>query len=172
MSDAQNKQLATVAGDPLRPAAESILPADENPYAAPRTPSPAEVRLYSVGSMVLATFFGSTAAGLLLLALNYRRLGWHVAARLWIAISFAMLVASSLSETAEYEYLTLGLLWVTEMIAVGLIAYHLQGPVIQQHRRAMGQMKSPWKALVVGLLVLVVTGVGALAFMYVLDIPL
>ncbi len=120
-------------------------------------------KLFSLIGIGIATFFGTTIAGGLLLAHNYRRLGNRSAANWslllgfgWVVVLWAvclimpgLLVLLILS--GLITPLVIGL-WLLQLSAVIGVARVKQGASIQVHRDSGGRMASNWLALGIGLL--------------------
>jgi hypothetical protein len=117
-------------------------------------PAPA-YKLHDAGSVAVATLLGAPAAGAILMALNYRRLGEKGLAVITLLAGFlvtALLVLLGyVAPNAASTGIGIGLL-----IAMRLIASKVQGPQIAEHVRRGGKLASKWVAAGVGLLFLVV----------------
>ena len=129
------------------------------PYATPVAPA---IKLFSIAGIVIATFFGTPMGGLVLMAINYRRMGreglyWPTL--LWgFATTAAVIVAAMLLPEGFPDTLfNLILLFIMYRIAK-----HLQGSEILVHQASGGGLASNWLALGIGLLTLL--GVAILAF--------
>lgn len=147
-------------------------PPRENPFAAPvhvegpitaleRTERP-YYELYSLWSVVLATFIGSLIAGSVLLAINYRRIGRAGAGRTAIAIGAIATLAVIIVTQLMPDQVPSALSTFPQLVVVYLIATRLQGDILEQHERAFGPLSSPWGALGIGLIFLIL--IAALAF--------
>ena len=149
---------------PKMPAESFEAPEEVNPYAAPLTVSPPEADvtpeglsrprylLYSVGSIVLATFFGTIAAGAIILAINYRRLGMRAEARRSLIIGFAVTATTMLIAAALPDGVPSAVIAIPLLVGMALVANSLQGNLIATHKRHFGMMASPWKAFGIGVL--------------------
>ena len=109
-----------------------------------------EYRLFSSRSVVIATFFGTPAAGALLMALNYWRLGRG--GRAWmvllsgLAVSALAVMAGMWMPRAAAAGLGIGLLIATRIVAMGL-----QAKPVEQHVAVGGRLASNWMAVAIGL---------------------
>ena len=122
------------------------------PYATPAAPV---IKFFSIAGIVIATFFGTPMGGLVLMAMNYRRLGrgdlfWPTL--LWgVATTAGVVVAAILlPDRFPGTLFSLILLFIMRRIAK-----HLQGGEILIHQARGGSMASNWLALGIGLLALI-----------------
>jgi hypothetical protein len=150
-----------------------------NPYASPQSfpavatspggsPSPV-YELYSVGAIVLATFFGSLFAGGLLMSLDYRRLENLGAARLCLIVgAICQILFFGLAFLLPDNIPTLAVL-APQLFVMYLVAEQRLAPKLRAHEKARGKYASLWKAAGIGLacclveLVLIFTLVFVLA---------
>jgi hypothetical protein len=119
-------------------------------------PPPRPVKLYDSGAVGLATFLGTPAAGSVLMALNYKRLGDTSKAALAVVIGVlatGALVAIGLALPSGP--LTTGLGFGSLFATIGL-AKSLQGKTVEDHRNAGGKVGSRWFGAAVGLIGLVI----------------
>ena len=116
-------------------------------------PSKPTFALHKVGSVVLATFFGTPIAGGIVMAVNFFRLGRSQAAGVTIFCSvlvtigviLAAFMLPELGPTGNLVYV------VPQLILAGVIANAFQGEEIQQHIRQGGRVVSAWIAFLIGL---------------------
>jgi hypothetical protein len=119
-------------------------------------------KLYSPGSVTIATLLGSPLAGAIVMALNYDRMGQRKTAWQCCALGFVGTVA----------LFALGIIFpklpngaaVGSVVGMYYAAKSAQGPQFQQHIQQGGRADSPWKAAGIGLLCLVVIGFFIVAF--------
>ncbi|MCZ6643337.1 MAG: hypothetical protein O7F71_17315 [Gammaproteobacteria bacterium] len=125
----------------------------------PLRPPEAELRtsggkpLYSVNGILIATFCGSLAAGILLVYLNYVNLGYNKLAKLtlrWGVAGYMLIIALSTLVPAEPAYL--GLIMILQLGLAGFAAQVLQGAAINYHREHRGTIHSPVRAAGLGFL--------------------
>jgi hypothetical protein len=107
-------------------------------------------KLFSVGQITLATFFGAPVAGCLLLAQNYRALGKDSAARQSLIVGIAstillIAIVSCLPDNFPGRGVALG-----SCFGMRQVAAQLQGGVINNHLKAGGRKGSWWIAFAVG----------------------
>jgi hypothetical protein len=112
-------------------------------------PAAANFSLFNSRAVTLATFFGTPAAGAVLMALNYRRLGekGHAAMVLAVGITvtgLAIALAFATPSVASYP-MGIGLLLLTR-----LLAERLQGKAVALHVSQGGRLASKWVAFAVG----------------------
>jgi hypothetical protein len=128
-------------------------------------PAVPRFRLYPVGAIGLATFLGTPAAGGILLALNFRRLGRPTAAVhavLWPLLATVGLLAAAFA-APEGSGRFLGLLGIVGMV---LLARATQGEAIHEHERAGGKVGGWGRAVLVGLGSLAVVGMVLLIVVF------
>lgn len=113
--------------------------------------TPPEKRLYSVNGMVLGAVLGSLAAALYMAAHNYIALGKPLLAKrilrdgliLYCALMLVGLLApAALGWALVFMVVQGGLTWFA--------ATHLQGPSIEYHQQAGGQLHSMLRSVLVG----------------------
>jgi hypothetical protein len=144
---------------PLKSRVDARAPSDESPHALPSFNVPT-YKLFKIAGIGWATFCGGPLAGGVLLALNSRRLGHQNLARQQLFFSalatLAMGVVTFLATAfwgragdAGFRGMAIGALAAT-------IAYarHAQGLSISVHRTVGATFVSNWKALGIGILVL------------------
>jgi hypothetical protein len=108
------------------------------------------VALYNSSAVTLATFFGTPAAGSVLMAINYQRLGEKANAVLAVVLGFlvtglALGFGYVLPNGVGYP-LGLGLL-----VGMRLVATKLQGEAVARHVSQGGRLGSKWVAFGVGM---------------------
>lgn len=129
---------------------------------------PPAYRLYSSWSVGVATFFGSLAAGGLIMACNYWRL------RRWFAA--ILILAAGLASTAGLVVLYVifttandngkfasSLGGMGEFFIAGTataVADMLQGRALRRHEMLQGRLASPWSAMAIALLLLGLAGLA------------
>ena len=117
-------------------------------------------KLHSVGSIIIASILGSPIAGAALMAINYNRLNRPWAGSLIIVLA-TLGVMGLLVFPVFYILGPLVLLGFRGMLFlhIGIMYYlskFLQGPMIEEHRKFLGEMASKWQGLAAGLI-----GLGA-----------
>ena len=130
---------------------ETSYPSVSQPISCGLSQQPAEdLRLFNAPSVTLATFFGTPAAGALLMALNYRRIGEKNHAVLTLIIGVLVTVLAIVSGFVMPSGVTypigLGLLLATRVAAL-----KLQGETVAQHVSRGGRLGSKWVAFGVGM---------------------
>ena len=115
------------------------------------------IALYSIQGIVMGTIFGSLAAGVVMLYLNYSALGRANLARMvatWGSALFItiILIASFAPGTTGYAFLFM----VIQAGIAYFLADRLQGQAIAYHQQHSGSMHSNVRAVGVGFL----TGIG------------
>jgi hypothetical protein len=116
--------------------------------------------LYTVSGIVVGTFIGSLAAGIVMLYVNYRALGRANLARtvaIWGTGIFVVITVA-----ASFAPMNLAFALIFAVLQSGIaffLADRLQGAAIRYHRESGGRLHSDWRAAGMGLL----TGM-ALAF--------
>lgn len=118
------------------------------------TSSQPSYKLFNAPSVALATLFGAPAAGALLMAINYRRLGqngsaWLVMVLGLLVTGLAVAVGFVIPDSASVP-LGLGLLLGTRLLAV-----KMQGELVAQHVSQGGKLGSKWAAFGVGIVFMV-----------------
>lgn len=127
--------------------------------SANSAPPPA-YKLYDPASVIIATLFGSPAAGAALMAWNERRNGSTRRAVLIFAIGVAVTALA-------FAFGSLVPSWAGGAVAVGLavatmsLAKSLQGAAIRQHLERGGRLHSRWTALGLATACLVIVYVAA-----------
>jgi len=111
---------------------------------------PTALRLYSPGQMAFATALGSPSAGLVLLAMNYRRLG--SSRGFWLSLLFSLaaavaLIVFSIAVPLRGPKYFIPLLYT---FLVYHLAKALQGEAISSHMKH-GLKSSSWSAAGIGL---------------------
>ncbi len=136
-------------------------PAVGNEYVEPRSmegPFRPDYKLYSAGSIALATFFGSPVAGGIVMAINYRRLGRLVAAVhavVWTVVFSAAIITVAMV-LPDDVHIPNSAFVVPQIVAMYFLAASLQGRDIEEHQRRGGLRASAWGAAGIGVLVGVV----------------
>jgi len=138
-------------------------PAPINPYASPVAEEPqlsagdgAAPPLYSATAVSIATFFGSLAAGAVIMAINYARCGRPSAA--WWTIGLGLLATLAFMAGASYlpdDFPALILAGV-QTVAAHVVATRLQQSLIEDHLARGGKLASSWWAFGISLIVAVV----------------
>jgi hypothetical protein len=147
---------------PLNPYQISYVPVDsdhEDPHV--RT-----YKLFSVGSMMLAAFLGSPAAGGVLLAINYLRLGRATAAVFWGLVLLLITCVIFWLAMELPDEVPGAMFLVPQLVIMYVIANSLQGKIITAHQRSGGRMISNWAAAGIGLFVCLVIAGGFIGFMF------
>jgi uncharacterized membrane protein AbrB (regulator of aidB expression) len=116
-------------------------------------PTPVTGPLYRPSAVTLATLIGSPIAGLIVMSINYRRLGRPRAA--WLALAaipaFCCLVAAlALITPDDLPRLASFAPGIVFLLAMMVAADTLQGRAIKQHRRRGGRTGSLLKAAGIG----------------------
>jgi hypothetical protein len=133
-------------------------PAVGNEYVEPRSiegPFRPDYKLYSPGSIVLATFFGSPVAGGIVMAINYKRLGRLVAAVhavVWTVVFTAAIITVAMI-LPDDVHIPNSAFVVPQLIAMYFLAASLQGRDLEEHQRRGGLRASAWGAAGIGVLV-------------------
>lgn len=142
-------------------------------FAPPATdvtvPQARATALHSPQSVAIATFFGSTLAGGVLLAINYARLDRpeHVTKTV-----LASAVGTSLLFALFWvlpENLPNSVLMVPQLFGMYQLTRALQGEAIERHQAGGGSMASRWVAVGIGLLGTLVVGVALAAVVLILE---
>lgn len=144
-----------------------MIESDPNPYQSPAASiddhpatshiqgqSPADYKLYSVGSVVLATFLGSPVAGGAVMAINYKRVGRSIAALhavVWTALVTTAIIAVAIILPDDVN-IPNAVFFLPQIIAMYYFAKSLQGPVVEAHERLGGSLASAWGAAGIGVL--------------------
>lgn len=132
---------------PLNPYQTSYVPMDSDH----QDPHVRAYKLCSVGSMMLAAFLGSPAAGGVLLAINYVRLGRATAAALWGIVLLLITCAIFWAAMELPDEVPGAMFFVPQLVIMYVIANSLQGKLITAHQRSGGRMISNWAAAGIGL---------------------
>jgi hypothetical protein len=131
-------------------------------------PAPSAITLYNSRAVTVATFFGTPAAGSLLMALNYKRMGRKGPAAITLIIGFAVTAAAVglgfIAPQAFTYSLGLALLYATRVVAE-----KLQGPMVANHVSQGGKLGSRWTALGIGVAFFVVIFLSVLVPVYAQD---
>jgi hypothetical protein len=117
----------------------------------------ADHKLYSLGSIGLATFLASWFAGAVLISRNYSRLDKRRASRISIllgVLSFVPLVIAIflIEVPQEYEGLLVVVFQGIQVSVISMIAKRLQGEAFAAHEGKGGQFYSNWRAAGIALL--------------------
>ncbi len=126
-------------------------------------PQPAH-KLYSLGSIGLATFLASWFAGAVLISRNYSRLGMRRASRISILLAVLSLVplviAIFLIEVPQqYDPYVPVVFQGIQIGVISMIAKRLQGEAFSAHEGKGGQFYSNWRAAGIALLLAPVVAV-------------
>jgi hypothetical protein len=131
-------------------------------------PAPSTIALYNSRAVTVATFFGTPAAGALLMALNYKRLGKTGPAAITLILGFTVTAAAVglgfIAPKAFTYSLGLALLYATRVLAE-----KLQGPMVANHVSQGGKLGSRWTALGIGVGFFVVIFLSVLVPVYAQD---
>lgn len=134
-------------------------PSPINPYASPavadaQLPLGSQGRpLYSPTAVSVATFFGSIAAGALVMAINYARSGRSKACWWTLGLGFggaAALIVGSMFLPDEIPSIVLV---AAQTVLAHMLATRLQQSLIREHLARGGQLASAWWAFGMALLV-------------------
>lgn len=125
-------------------------------------------RLYSMGSVGLATFFGSPLAGGFIIAQNLKALGrgaetgglWGTAIGIFVVCMALAFILPEDVPTMVFTFAQLG--------AMVTLAQFRIGPALVLHGEQQGPFHSKWRAVGVGVLF----GLGIVAALVLLAIPL
>jgi len=132
-------------------------------------PQPAH-KLYSLGSIGLATFLGTWFAGAVLISRNYSRLGQRRASRISILLAVLSLVplliaAFFIDNPEQYDAYLPVVFQGIQIGVISMIAKRLQGEAFAAHEGKGGQFYSNWRAAGIALLLapvaVVLIGVGS-----------
>jgi hypothetical protein len=126
--------------------------------------TPPAYRLYDIGAVGLAAFFGGPLAGTILMASNYRKLGQGnngVLALIVGAAASVGLIVMGLKSTASPTIAS-----VVLIVCTALAAKQLQGEAIKTHVAWGGQLFSKWRAFGIAIATVLVLGGGVVAYMY------
>jgi hypothetical protein len=141
------------------PVEAPTLAEETNPFSTgfPDKSTATNRRMYAPGYATLAAFLGGPAAGIFLLALNYRALG-RTAAAWGTAVAggavLAGLVAFILATPQHPSGICISL---PALMMIYVLARGLQGEVYDQHVLRGGRQGSAWIAVLLGGLVLALT---------------
>ncbi len=121
-------------------------------------PQPAH-KLYSLGSIGLATFLATWFAGAVLMSRNYSRLGKRRASRISIllgVLSIVLIVITGffIDYPEQYGAYLPAVLQGIQLGVISMIAKRLQGEALSAHEGKGGQFYSNWRATGIGLLLL------------------
>ena len=109
--------------------------------------------LYSINGVLIATFCGSLAAGIILIYLNYVSLGHNKLAKLtvrWGVVGYMLIIA--LSSVIPPLPIYIVLVTIVQVGLAGIAARSLQGAAIDYHREHSGTMHSLLRAAGLGVL--------------------
>jgi hypothetical protein len=121
-------------------------------------PQPAH-KLYSLGSIGLATFLASWLAGAVLISRNYSRLGKRRASHISILLGVLsivplMIAAVFIEVPQQYDNYLPAVFQGIQVGVISMIAKRLQGEAFSAHEEKGGQFYSNWRATGIGLLLL------------------
>ena len=109
--------------------------------------------MYSIVGIVIGTFIGSLAAGIVMMYLNYRSLGRDNLAKMIAIWGSAIFVVVTVVASFVPFNLAYGLLFAILQSAIAFfLADRLQGDAIRYHRDNAGAMHSELRATGVGFL--------------------
>lgn len=117
-------------------------------------------KLYSLGSVIIATIFASVFIGGILMAINYKRLGNKVAAWKTLGFSFLALIANLVIANLLPANIPPLVFSLPILLAMGQMMSHLQGRFLAEHVNNQGQLESKWKAF--GIAFIGMLAIGAL----------
>lgn len=109
--------------------------------------------LYSINGVLIATFCGSLAAGIILIYLNYVNLGHTKLAKLtvrWGVVGYMLIIA--LSSVIPPLPIYIVLVTIVQVGLAGIAVRSLQGAAIDYHREHSGVMHSLLRAAGLGVL--------------------
>ena len=114
-------------------------------------------KLYSLGSIGLATLMGSWFAGAVLISRNYSRLdkrrASHISILLGVLSLVPLLIAIFLIEVPQqYDTYMPAVFQGIQVCVISMIAQRLQGEAFSAHEGMGGQFYSNWRAAGIGLL--------------------
>jgi hypothetical protein len=114
-------------------------------------------KLYSLGSICLATFLASWLGGAVLISRNYSRLGKrrasHISILLGVISVVPLIIAVFLIEVPQqYEDYMPVVFQGIQVGVIGMIAQRLQGEAFSAHEEKGGQFYSNWRAAGIALL--------------------
>lgn len=156
-----------------------------NPYQSPLSELPNKsdgvddalrprYRLFSLGSVMLATALGSPWAGGIVMAVNYQRLGRvgaAIHAFVWtLLFSTALIMLAVLLPdeiyipTASYILVQIGGMYY--------VAKSYQGAILEEHRQRDGMLASAWGAAGIGFLVAVAIAILVFGAAFAIEILL
>jgi hypothetical protein len=125
---------------------------------APPPPIP-QYKLYDVASIGLATFFGTPVAGAILMGMNASRLKKGSASA--IVLSAVLFTAAMIALGYWLSTELARVVTIVPLVTMISAAKSFQGPAIEAHKIAGGQMESRWKAFGLGLLALAAVPAGS-----------
>lgn len=118
-------------------------------------------KLFDSRAVAIATLFGSPAAGAIVMALNYSRLGQKSKATLAVVYGFLATIAGIALGFVLPQGVGSGLGFGL-LLAMMNIAKSAQGPAIAEHQQQGGKLASGWAAFFIGLgLMVVIIGIIA-----------
>ena len=137
------------------PPSSNGSPGDSVSPSPPASAPPPAFRLYSVGSITLATALGTPVAGGILMALNYRRLGQLQSAKkalLWTGgFTILLFILAFVLPDRFGHGMAAG-----SLIGMYKLAKSMLGAAVTAHRSAGGRIASAWGAFGIGLACLTV----------------
>ena len=124
-------------------------------------------KLFSIWSIILATIFGAPVAGGIVMAINYKRLGFPGKAThavVWSAVATAVILAIAVFMPEDIHIPNMAFV-IPQLVVMYLLAKTLQGPAMETHQAQGGPCASAWLAAGIGLLSMIaiffVLGVAA-----------
>jgi hypothetical protein len=149
--------------------------ASPNPYAppagayvdgpAPAALAPLDAALYSPNHVALATFLGTPMAGVVLMALNEKRLGRRSAAIKTIVFGLLGTAAILTLAIALPDGIPAFPFTLVALVVLRITAQHRQGALVEQHYRAGGKKASGWAAAGISLLTTVIVFIPVVAIL-------
>lgn len=128
--------------------------------------NPSTARLYKIGHVGIATFFGSAVAGFLLMALNYDAFGRPDESRNAILFGIAATVLLLVGAYFTPDYIPATPINIAIVFGVMKYAEHKQGTLLAEYLANGATLHSGWRAFGISLLCLlgVVAVIAAVVF--------
>jgi len=131
---------------------------DAPPKITPSGPVP-DYKLYDADAVTVAAVIGGPLAAAMVIGVNYWRLGQKGEACGAVLVGVGIIAVALLFGDQLPSYLGYALI-IPLILAARRAAVALQGPAVEAHRDADGQMASNWGAVGLSLLALLVVGAG------------
>jgi len=142
-------------------------PAPLNPYAAPAVVEPIgsgpiasnspAFQLYSVSAITLAGFLGAIMAAATLLALNYLRVGRHLAAATMLNLGALFTIGNFALTFVLPEEAPSWPFWIGHTLLAYVLAAGTQSHLVADHQRRGGKLASIWWAVGISIVVSICT---------------